>query len=506
MTANTVHNSDDTDKHELLNQDRKDDWNDDNIVVNSQRLKVEAPSFLRLFVLRRILEKHLANYNHKEKDKEIQELANVFGYSGVPHTQDKVIEIVTRLIEDGITIYMNKWYNEKEQFGIIEMIFNQIISKKFAKEYNDSNTYGGNNCNSLIFNSSDLMCNIFHYLTYGNRFNGDLLSCSLVSSHWLYHVWNINSVYFVNLTDLVESTLIFSKQQSQIKNNYNVARMWQRIVNARSIYLDGGSSVDPLVLDKISMLGNVVTLNATFTIPSIGILKVLMLRCREKIQNCKIQIIADGSDPIMAMPSKQENELSPLYLVNAQYISIDDLYFYRIWTNKCRQLVLRLKNMSKQWLEFVIQHCDCSNVTGLQLCLVRDNGIEIDEMILTRFASKFSGLQYLTVVFSDMFDDFDHSILLLWELLTPMIKKHNGTIEMILDDFRELSQDASSLLQDTIEKQHLKIDKITIKRENGEMTGHVIDDWKIGGIIGRGGFGLIRVSGGAYHNHDKSSS
>ena len=36
------------------------------------------------------------------------------------------------------------------------------------------------------------MCKIFHCLQYSNQFDGDLFECSLVNSHWLYRVWDIN--------------------------------------------------------------------------------------------------------------------------------------------------------------------------------------------------------------------------------------------------------------------------------------------------------------------------
>ena len=51
---------------------------------------------------------------------------------------------------------------------------------------------------NLLFNSSDLMSQIFQYLEWGMGFDKDLYSCSLVSSHWLYHSWNVNSAYYVN--------------------------------------------------------------------------------------------------------------------------------------------------------------------------------------------------------------------------------------------------------------------------------------------------------------------
>ena len=483
MTGKAVHDSDGSDMSKMLNQDRKDDWIDEKTVINP--LKVDAPSFIRLFVIGRIIETYLSICNHGEKFQKIQALANIFEDS---KAQSTVMEIVTRLVQDGIKIYMNKWYNEKEQFNIIEMIFNQIILKRFAKEYHNLITYDGKKqIHKWIFNSSDLMCNIFHYLTFGKHFNGDLLSCSLVNSHWLYHVWNINSIYFVNLTHLIQVT-----SQCDMQNESNVTRIWQRIVKARSIYVDE-ELIDVQMVDKMLMFGNVVTMNVSLAEESIPILKALIVGCRTTIKNCEIRILEARSYSISTkkfVQSTHENQLSPLYLPNAKYISIEDSYFYRIWTNKCRKLVFALNNMSQEWLEFVIKHCDCSNVSRLTLCLVRpeDDDIEIDEMILKRFVSKLVGLQHLKLVF---YGHFDRSELLLWKLLTPTVDKNKGSVEMILDGDHMLTDDESILLQDAIDKQKLKIDKLKQRYTNGELSGRAINNWNIGRVIGSGRFGDV---------------
>ena len=77
---------------------------------------------------------------------------------------------------------MSKYYNEKQDSAIIEMIFNQIILKKFEKNYyklikyknNCENSNYNNNSSSgndfyyqnLVFNTSDLMTHIFQNLEY----------------------------------------------------------------------------------------------------------------------------------------------------------------------------------------------------------------------------------------------------------------------------------------------------------------------------------------------------
>ena len=67
------------DKHES-----KDDWViNDNNNVNEKRVNIEVPSFIRLFVIRRIVDKYIKNnYNNDKKNKTkeeiIKEMTNVF--------------------------------------------------------------------------------------------------------------------------------------------------------------------------------------------------------------------------------------------------------------------------------------------------------------------------------------------------------------------------------------------------------------------------------------------
>ena len=126
------------------------------------------------------------------------------------------------------------------------MIFNRIILVKFAKEYtnliryiSDDKDYH-NYYQNLVFNSTDMMCCIFQYLTYGLQFDGDLVSCGLVNTIWLYHVWNIHSIYFVDLTQLIYFTASILDHNWSYGNNMNsssVERMWQRLIGAKHIYI-----------------------------------------------------------------------------------------------------------------------------------------------------------------------------------------------------------------------------------------------------------------------------
>ena len=196
---------------------KQDDWTPP---INDCAYNLQVPSFIRLFFIRRILHEYIIdNTQHgTTTTKVVEHLVTPLNDSG-EQLKRIASNIVTRLMDDGIKIYIDKWYNEKQESNIIEMIFNKIILKKFDKEYNKLVTYQSDtdtNTNVIInmkyqillFNSNDLMSYIFQYLElYHGTVNDDLYCCSLVDSHWLYHVWNVNSVYFVDLDVLIQKTL-----------------------------------------------------------------------------------------------------------------------------------------------------------------------------------------------------------------------------------------------------------------------------------------------------------
>ena len=126
---------------------RKDDWRVNDIDnANENNASIETPSFIRLFVIRRIIDKYTKTNKDKKKEKEeiIKEMANVF-FRDDKKYQSLVVNIVTRLINDGIKKYMSKYYNEKTEANIIEDIFNKIILKKFKAEYYQMIKFGTNN-------------------------------------------------------------------------------------------------------------------------------------------------------------------------------------------------------------------------------------------------------------------------------------------------------------------------------------------------------------------------
>ena len=122
------------------------------------------------------------------------------------------------LFNDGINIkkHMKNYYNEMEHAETIEIIFNKIIIKQFASEYERiAKCVNTHQNQGIVFNTDDLMCAILGYLEYNHdtdRIDGDLFACILVCSHWLYHVWNPNSIYYLCLDSLMDNTLQCTKK------------------------------------------------------------------------------------------------------------------------------------------------------------------------------------------------------------------------------------------------------------------------------------------------------
>ena len=462
-----LHNSDSDFENDLeeekYNQENKDDWKvNDNNNANKKDINIIVPSFIRLFVIRRVIDRYITSNNDNKNDTTTEEiikkLAN--GFEENKKTESLVINIVTRLIDDGIKKYMSKYYDEKEQANIIEDIFTKIILKKFEKEYYQMIEYKTNSAKTddnyyqnLLFNSSDLMSQIFQYLEWGQWFCQDLYSCSLVSSYWLYHVWNPSSVYYIDIHQLVEHDM---------DNNQKCARKWQRLYHAKSIRIRSPSTNKKAAIptvNKLSMFRKVEKVDIHVFDDKIGksipLVIPIMRRYKDRIKYCRICISHSQWVP-WHLTCTDFKAPSPLRLPKAQYVEIGDLLFYRQWTNECTQLKLfEVKKIDKDWCKFVIENCDCSNVVTLKLGRVKFD-YYIDKVILKQFALKFCNLKTFEIEFISNFDD---SVLLFWQLLKPILSKNKSKVKLTVIYLG--NEDASSLSQRMDEKD-LKINKLVI--------------------------------------------
>ena len=251
------------------------------------------------------------------------------------------------LINDsnGIKNYLNRWDEQDNSPRIIEMIFNKLILTKFVAEYQEIITYrNSSNINyyqNLVFNMKDLMCTIFEFFNYVKNWQGDLFNCSLVCSHWLYHVYNTSLFDIVGFGKLIQNTVYYNyKNNGDVDGDDNncirsgALRTWHRLSKLKSLYFGlidtdhdttkASQTAIQLLLDKLLIVGNVKKLDGTCTVKHLEILKRIMSQCKDNIEHYSFKI-----------GSREKNVLSPLTSPNAKYVSIRCSYFYIIWSNKC---------------------------------------------------------------------------------------------------------------------------------------------------------------------------
>ena len=181
-------------------------------------------NFIRLFIIRRIVTSTITE--NRNMITKVKRLALVLQSTTF---QDTALEILSRLTNDGIKVYLEKWYNEEEQSSTIQSIFNQIILTELNMQYQKVITMSNSDPHvkyqTMVVNTNDLMCSIFQFLEYDEDFTGDLYHCSLVNSYWLYNSWNPNCIYHLN--EKVMTTLLLYDDW------YNSD--WNRLIHAKSI-------------------------------------------------------------------------------------------------------------------------------------------------------------------------------------------------------------------------------------------------------------------------------
>ena len=407
--------------------------------------KIGVATFIRVIVIRRILVNEMTHTIDKEKYiknlvTDMKDLGDVI--------QSKLHKTLSRLTtNDGIKNYFNSWDEQDNNPSIIEMIFNKLILTKFVRQYEEVTTYKSkhniNNCNNsndndehygyyyqdLVFNMKDLMGVIFSFLIYDYEWKGDLFNCSLVNSHWLYHVYNRPLLKMYHFSKLIENTFSYNAKQDNM--NSSGVRMWQRLNKVESIdvYLGGRTpAANELVLNKISVLGNIKSFNGECLPKHVPMLERIIKNCKEKIEWYSLNI-----------DSTKDNVLPFVKLVNAKYISLKCLYFYIVWTNKCETLRLHwIDNITQKLCHFVVNNCDCSNIKSLCLRWVTflkndfiNNNNNTGKEILEKLAQKFLNLQDLIF---DFYDECDDVLLLFVTYLKEIISKNNVKIQYKFDD------------------------------------------------------------------------
>ena len=392
------------------------------------------PSFVRLFVIRRTL---LVAF--EANNDNVDQITQLVAIPVFQNDKDREMSqtILTRLLTDGIKKYMRIWYDEQKQANLIETIFNKIILKTYEKEYEKVTKYVGNENYSdkyqnIVFNTSDLMCYIFQYLSLGWNFDEDLVTCGLVNSNWLIHAYNPNSIGLVNLDGIVDRQLDQYPYwpRSNKKGKQVFITKWQRLINAKRVsFCSGmGNYMYPTqeLLNRISLFNKIEVLQCNVRQERfIPIIRLLMSTSQDKIRECNVQLHA-----------KTASVLPPVKLMTARFIEIHFTYFPIIWSNKCNTLKLMFEvrwkfqadsaiNIDDNWCNCVIDNCDCSGIESLCLDHV---GFDItnSKTLIGILAVKFINLKRLTIVEPS---NIDSCLLLFLKYLKPIIDKNDTIID-----------------------------------------------------------------------------
>ena len=367
---------------------------------------MEVPSFVRLFMMRRLIAvAHAGN-----KKALIKQLTLVLSDFDV---QAKANTILTRLMKHSLKHYMTTWYDEKSQAAVIELIFHQIIATKFPEICQQITTYRGRSkSQNAVFNTKDLMSLVLHFLEYGKKFNGDLYHCSLVCSHWLYHVYNPNSVYFVHLGALMGQTHSYTTLKSCSDKNTNnngdnsCIRMWQRLTKARGINISCNFDPTPneVVFKKLLLFNNVDKIYGYCCInDSASIPRMINEKWWEKIRYFGVSMYS----PSESTTTTAIAMFPALKLLNAKYIyAKNNQACFITWSNVCEKLdIMWNKNINKQWFNHVINYCDCSCIQSLYIEIIEKSDLnnqksEQLKSTFANFAQKFKKLQNVTICYT----------------------------------------------------------------------------------------------------------
>ena len=148
-----------------------------------------------------------------------------------------------------------------------------------------------------------------------------------------------------------------------------------------------------------------------------------------------------------------------------------------------------LENINDDWCQFVMNHCDFSNIHRLTLYRDIFNGKLINESGLKKFALKFINLKKLIISF---YKEFDPNVLLLWQLLNPIMSKNNCTVEVSIFGISDGQLDT---LKTTMSLNNLKITKLNLHLIQDDIDKNISNySWReFIEKIENGDFGLKHV-------------
>ena len=189
------------------------------------------------------------------------------------------------------------------------------------------------------------------------------------------------------------------------------------------------------LLEKASMLRSIVDISLVICDSYISLLKTLLYYNKKNIERYFVHI--DGI--------KTSNQLKPPPLIKAQNICVRTMYYYIVWSCRCKILELIIRRIDEHWIRFVIDNCDCSGVERLILNDISFSSLlhpdtKSTQLLVNKFAHKFNNLQSLKAI--------DYKLCLILLLKSPIIKQNSAMVALGVDSgfidcdkLMEMSQD-----------------------------------------------------------------
>ena len=390
------------------------------------------------------------------------------------HQDTQAKEILKCLRADGILHYMKTKYNHNH-INVINVLFNKMIDK-YSKEYNLIISYEKNCINIAhndsvnqnnsryyerkIFNQADLIPKTFQFLQLI-----DINQCCLVNSIWLYHGYNINSIYYIKF----DTWMKIITQSDSTTNNDNLEqkkRFLQRTINIRKFKYCSWTDVElsQSFIDQCKQFHNIEHFKIEikqYQDKERQIIDIISKHSKKlKSFECGFQ----SKSEMMEWNSKQKQlhensnfNLPTFYLNNCETIELKGLLFPIIFTNTCNVLNLSYCNkISKQWCQNVINSCDFCNIKRLWLSDISfDKSINSNnkKIFINQIASKCNNLEKFCV------GDPTEDILLIWKGLIPTIKKNNVCVEIIpfaYESLKDLNTDICDKLYQLVNDDNYK--------------------------------------------------
>ena len=322
--------------------------------------------------------------------------------------KQQATKVMASLIKMPINKYIVKNYKNNES-TIVSLLYTKMM-KKYPNEYETIISFYKNcvpNSNikecryyeSKVFNQSDLVPQIFQYLSLN-----DLNNCCLVNSIWLYHGYDVNALYYLNLSQLVKCQhkidqlsskleMIQAHSQEQDDNKYNnecnettdnetsplataapttttttttttmkqkeketeyllqllqssFGRCLQRVVKVKNIHYDGWNGGAVMMRDSFIEMYKSLNLH---NLESIG----MTIKFGQYIKGSEKEFIKEICTHVSNVKifvlrlcvisnrvQQIPKDMTPVYLTKAEKVELEGLLIPIILTNKCKLLKL----------------------------------------------------------------------------------------------------------------------------------------------------------------------